>query len=301
MNSLNKDFKTKKVIKYLFLIIFVYVIYIFIKNISNSLFFSSKDRINIIFYGDKTIFISLGLIDNVNYLGELDNNTEVLIPGGYSYYKIGSIGKLSEIEKKPEIIRKAFSSMHSLYIDYYFYPKNTSVYNSKNIEDFSQLSLNKYLFTDLISDINFFDRVYLFFKISNMKVKDFSIIDYATFTDQNNKFDHEKFSKKYLGYFFEKEYRNERKNVQIIYKDNLKTALTLSRILEGQGIRVVDLSNEKNTNKQCLIQKKTMMGKNKSVDFIFDLLKCNIKEEVIDTYDIKLFLSEKEEKEWLIN
>ena len=63
--------------------------------------------------------------------------------------------------------------------------------------------------------------------------------------------------------FFQKIYRNYNINVQIVYAKNYKTTLLLSQMIEGEGIRVVDLSTQDNLIKGCLLisNKKTSLTK----------------------------------------
>ena len=51
------------------------------------------------------------------------------------------------------------------------------------------------------------------------------------------------FAKKYQGFLYNRIYRKEKKTVQIQYENSYKTAVFISKIIEGDGIRIVDLSD----------------------------------------------------------
>jgi len=51
----------------------------------------------------------------------------------------------------------------------------------------------------------------------------------------------ETFAQQYLGYFYHKSLRSENKTVQILYQKKFGAAKNMSRIIDGEGIRVVDI------------------------------------------------------------
>ena len=64
----------------------------------------------------------------------------------------------------------------------------------------------------------------------------------------------EGFAKKYIGYFYRKTYREEKKNIQLLYNDKYNSAYRISAILEGSGIRVSDLTElDKPSKMRCLV------------------------------------------------
>lgn len=238
--------KKKKFTFHIALLIFAFYFLILIyRNITGSVFLNNKERINVVFYGDTPKFYSLSSVD-VNYLIKFPSEVEILVPGGYGKYRVGALGKLASLENKPEIMKKAFSSTTGTLVDLYFYPKDTEIYynglDEKNFPKYSEV-----LFSG--SNANTLDRLFLFFKFFDRNDS-----DYKTITFKKNNFDAVQFRKDIQGNFYKKIYRRLGTNVQIIYQESYSTAMLFSNLLEGEGIRVVDLSKEKiNNPKKCRV------------------------------------------------
>lgn len=220
----------------------------------NSLFFKRPDRINVVFYSEKTALYSWGKTDNINYFTYLYPDLKVLVPGGYGYYRVGALGKLISLEKKPELMTRAFSTATSSFVNYYFYPQGEKIYYGGAATDtvffptFKQIWLNA-------SNANILDRFYLWLMFALGKKADFAAIDtYPIKSKQEQRLlDESALGKRYQGFFYHKTYRNEKKSVQIIYTKEYNSAVVISRILGGVGIRVVDISQEEKQPKDCTI------------------------------------------------
>ena len=89
--------------------------------------------------------------------------------------------------------------------------------------------------------------------------------------------------------------RQEKATVQIIYSNNIENANLLSRIIEGQGIRVVDISY-KSDLKTCYVIEDNDHSL-KTADILTTSLSCRKKKAKTNPYDIILELGDKE-KEW---
>src|SRR3989338_7385528 len=95
----------------------LYIVIIVLRNF-NLILSYKNDRVNMVFYGRKTTLLSISKTEDVHYVVIPDNDIYILVPGGYQYYRIGALGRLSKIEKDPDIIHRAFSSLVSADIDY---------------------------------------------------------------------------------------------------------------------------------------------------------------------------------------
>ncbi len=277
------------------------LIYIFYKSITSSVFLNKKDRINVVFYGPHTTFYSLGIGD-VNYRFSVPSNLEVEVPGGYGYYRIGGIGKLIFLEKKNDLFKKIFSAASSSFIDLYFYPKADAIYYGEQTKKnsfprFFEIFMNG-------SNANPLDRVLLWLYFLQKSENQYKEIDKIPQTKEQNRalFDRVAFFKLYQGYFYKKTHRIIRDSVQILYTKNYKTALLMSNILEGEGIRVIDISQISNIKYQ--ISKKNnclVMENNKKASFVaYELQKffgCQFKQGETEVSDIILKLGGLE-KEW---
>ncbi|HLL60578.1 MAG TPA: hypothetical protein VK338_02585 [Candidatus Nitrosocosmicus sp.] len=270
-------------LKFGFVIITIFFGLLFLHQLRNSLFFSKRDRLNIIIYDRSPTFYSYGMVDKVHYRGVFDSEMTVLIPGGYGKYKIKSLGELARLEKNPKLVSKAFSSLTSTSIDYYFYPKSFKSVHAK----FTLLTY--------ASNANFLDRVFISLISFNKKTNDFSLINFNTFSYTKKNTIEEHFFKKYQGYFYQKNLREENKNIQIVY-NNHSSISTISRILEGEGIRVVDLSYSENINKGCkIIRNKKSEYTEKYLNLHFN---CIISTGDTGGQDMIVELGSEVEKEW---
>ena len=279
------------------LLIFCLVYYLF-KLITSSVFMKGRDKINVVFYGEKVRFYSLDR-KNINYLISFSNLVRVIVPGGYGKYKVGAIGKLASLEKKPEIVQKTFSAMTSTLVDLYFYQRKSTVYyNNSNLKitpGFMEIFLTN-------SNSNLIDKFFLLYIFSANSKENFQVIDTKPFeTDgENSVFDYNLFYKKFQGSFFQKSYRDFDINVQITYLKSYKTAQLIGQIIEGEGIRVVDLSNQDKILSGCILISNKNTSTTKTFQRLKDFFKCKVKVGDTTVSDIILELGDLE-KDWSVD
>ncbi len=275
-----------------FFLLLGYFLFILIRSITHSLIFLKKDRLNVVFYGRNTVFISLGLTDGVHYLIPYRNDLLVTVPGGYNQYKVGSLGKLAKLEKKPDLIQKTFSYSTSSMVDFYFYPKKTEVYSDTIVSDDAESipRLTTLLSFNSPSNASLFERLFLFFLIVGKRKNDFAELNTRELGQG-----------KYQGYFYQKSFRTEGKKVALLYT-RYAAASYLTTLLEGEGIRVVDLSRVEEDGKSCII--KDIFDHNKpslTSRYLAHVFSCSIgrkKENDVLKADIIVVLGERIEKEW---
>jgi hypothetical protein len=245
----------------------------------------------------------LGLTDRVNYFIPLFPDLEVVVPGGYGYYRLGALAKLSSLEKDIDLFRKSYSAATSSMVDFYFYPSASSdrmeIFFGKEKSDFALPGISVIFFGK--SNANFFDRLYLYFKFLGKTKSQFRTIDVDTDGNQGSRvtFSPDEFLEAAQGIFYKRTYRNEQRSVQIMYTASYATALLVSQILEGEGIRVVDLTanNGKSLKKCEVIEEDSSFSETaKSLALFFD---CNLIVEKTEAYDIIFKLGEAEKK-WLV-
>lgn len=284
----------------IFIFLLICLFYYLFKSITSSVFIKGRDKINMVFYGENTRFYSLDR-KNINYLLFFPNSVKVIVPGGYGEYKVGAVGKLASLEKKPEIIGKTFSAVTATLVDLYFYPKKTTIYHQDSPNNSNEIPAFKEIFLTN-SNANLIDRLFLFYFFATNDREDYQTIDLKPFElgDGNAIFDHNSFYKKFQGSFFQKTYRNYDINVQIIYTKSYKTALLLSQMIEGEGIRVVDLSIQNKFIQGCLLTTNKKISMTKTYQRLADFFKCSLKIGETTVSDIILQLGDLE-KEWAIN
>ncbi|OGK37417.1 hypothetical protein A3F03_04205 [Candidatus Roizmanbacteria bacterium RIFCSPHIGHO2_12_FULL_41_11] len=280
----------------IFMVFFVaYFLYHLLKNFSHSLFFSKKDRLNFVIYGPYTAIYSLGLQDDQNYVIPFSPDFHIDVPGNYGDYRIGSLGKLAKLDNKPELLQKAFSYAASTLVDYYFYDNTDNLYYDlpKFAKGDIKLDVFKVLF--FRSNTSIFDRLYLTLIISQKDKDKFRIFNSMTYKNQ------EEFSKNVLGLFYQKVFRTEKKNLQIIYGQNYHTANMINNLLEGSGVRVSDINlstSQIKPDEACVIveEGKAFSLTAQSLAAFFG---CQLKRSNPEVYDI-LFILNNTENEWNI-
>ncbi|HEX7543166.1 MAG TPA: hypothetical protein VF385_03735 [Patescibacteria group bacterium] len=281
------------------IIVFVIVclLYYLFKSVTGSVFLKGRDKVNVVFYGESTRFYSLDQ-KSVNYLLSFSNLVKVIIPGGYDKYKVGAIGKLASLEKKPDIIKRTFSAMTSTLVDLYFYQKKTTIYyNNSSLKQTP--SLAEIFLTN--SNANLIDKLFLLYIFSTNNKENFQTIDLGPFESEgsNSIFDYNSFYKKFQGSFFQRTYRNYDINVQIVYTKSYKTAQLISQMIEGEGIRVVDLSNQDINSRGCLLITDKNTSTTKTYQRLADFFKCRTQIGETTVSDIILVLGDLE-NEWAI-
>lgn len=261
----------------------------------HSLFFTAPERLNIVMYGEKTVFYSLGIRDRLDYAIPFYPDLRITVPGGYGEYRIGGLGKLVSLEKNDTILKKTFSTTTATFVSYYFLPRDTKVYYGKTLEEVSVPSPFSY-FT-YRSNAGFFDRVYIFFHMIGKRPQNFTnlttIKSYVKAGDII--FSQDDFNELYKGYFYQKRYRDERKNIQILYSTEYRSASSIGQLLEGNGIRVSDIS-EGGKEGDCVVKEQAGTHSVTARD-VATFFGCRLEQAQTGVYDI-LFVLGSLEKSW---
>lgn len=298
--------------KFFILGLFLYIIFAVVRTFTNSLFFKVDDRINLIFYRQQPVFISLGRRDNVNYFTSFDVELKVKVPGGHGRYKIGSIGRLADLEGSEDLIKRTFSSIVSTNVDFYFYPHDVVIYNNEPSVEKS-LAIPKLSLVDVFLNLryktnaNFINRAFIFFYLAQKRGGDFTYINSSVIErypqkekDKDKILSEKNFFVKFQGFFYQKRLREEEKNVQIYY-NKYSAAQTLNRIIGGEGIRVIDLTRQKNLPKKCQVVEKND-AKNKKFSgtarFLADEYACDLVKGTVDVADVRFILGSSQEALW---
>jgi hypothetical protein len=235
-----------------FSLFFIFLSFYFMLSfLFTSLFFSQKERINIVIFENGARFYSLDKKGEISYFLYLPADIRVLVPGGYGSYRIGGLPKLVTLEKNPELLKNALSLTTGSIIDFYFYPNNNNIFYGFSEKDNILLPSIKQLFF-YQSRANFFDRLYLVFYFFKTSPRKFISLSF-TYDKPTKKFLNKDFFEKHQGIFYKPNLRQEGKNVQIIYSQSYSTATAIGDILEGEGIRVNDFSQETKKGDNCQV------------------------------------------------
>ncbi len=283
---------------YYFLCICVgsYIIFKIISLYSDSLFVFKGDRINFLVYGKYTAFYSVDKLDTRHYVMYFYPDLKMQVPGGYGSYRTGSLGKLAHLDNKPEILTNTFSMGTTSFVHRYFYSASEDVYYGKEMPQKStKPSIKSLLF--MRSNASLFDRLYLVLLLFDKKDGDFRQIAYQSEVNKIHNdifFQDESFIKNSIGLLFQKQYRDEQKNIQLQYVKNYTVAEKISTLLEGNGIRVNDITLDLKKNKTCKVIENTYEHSNSARD-IADFFGCTLTTGKTDVYDIIFVLGAVEE------
>lgn len=223
------------------------------KNVTSSVFLKNKDKINVVFFDNTTRYYSIDP-KGLDYFLSFPADAQMLVPGGYGHYRAGALNKLAMLEKKPDLIRKTFSWATSSMVDLYFYPpEGTIFYKQSEDTDFSPTFYEIFLNP---GNANLVDRFFVMGLLVGKSKNSYKGIKVG------NDFNQEEFTKDNMGIFYKRSYRNSQINVQIEYSKSYRTGLLISNILDGEGIRVVDLTSKGEvSDKPCeIITSKDNLG-----------------------------------------
>ncbi|MEN9328136.1 MAG: hypothetical protein RI947_944 [Candidatus Parcubacteria bacterium] len=268
-----------------------------IRDFSNSMFFHKQNRINVLFYSSNTRYYSFGIDDTVNYNMSFFPDLKMRVLGGYGYYRIGALGKLIHLEHNPYIFKKAFSYATASFVDYYFYPDSDEIYyGMKELDPNITPKLTEIFFQK--SNASFFDRLYLFFMFSRLNPEQYKTLRGIPYEKKGDDvvFLENDFKKSNGGYFYDKKFREEKKEVQVIYSEYYGNASAVSNILEGSGIRVSDISEAEKPEKHCVVKEQAEVFSETAKE-LARFFQCSLEKGSSDIYDIIFILGDRE-KEW---
>jgi len=277
----------------------VALLVIILRALFTSVFFVKEDRINILLYSSEPIYFSFEKGGEVHYLTTFNADSRTAVPGGYGIYRMGALGKLVTLEKNPELLKRTFSRITGSMIDYYFYPKSETIYYGSEekvrLPSFGELFLYE-------SNANFFDRLYIYFQFMGKHLTDFEEIHINKIqTGDTVLLSDVTFARQYLGYFYHKSLRKENKTVQILYADSYISAKNMSRIIDGEGIRVVDIdtlpTGRQSTKLECVVKENTQSTFSATAEELAHFFKCILVRGKGRVSDIVVEMG-KAEKEW---
>jgi hypothetical protein len=216
------------------------------------------------------------------------------MPGGYGNYRVGAVGKLVKLDKKPDVFSKTFSFAVGTLVPYYFYDNLDVIYYESSEPIKADLSPGRKVFLFFHSNASFFDKIYLTILMGQRDYERFKIVS------NTEPFNQKEFTKRTLGLFYEKMYRTEKKNIQLYYLKNYQTAERIGSILEGSGIRVNDISLENEKRTDCLIKEANVLT-SVTAHTMMTFFGCKRVQGETGVYDILFYLGDELENSWEID
>jgi len=274
---------------------------IILRTLLTSAFFTQDDRINILLYSSHPIYFSFEKRGEVHYLTSFSADSRTAVPGGYGEYRLGALGKLITLEKNPLLLKNTFSRITGSMTDYFFYPSTNEIYyggkDTSALPGFSDIFLQS-------SNANFFDRVYIYSLFIGKHLTDFEEIQIKKIkTGDSILLSDSTFAEQYLGYFYRKSLRSENKTVQILYSESYLAAKNMSRIIDGEGIRVVDIdvkilpAGRKVERSSCVVMENSEKGFSLTAKELASFFHCILTKGKGRVSDIVVELG-RAEKEW---
>jgi len=278
----------------------IYLLYKGFSIVGASLFWRAPDRINVLIYGGNTYFYSLDIKSKQHYYIPFPSALQVDVPGGYGRYRIGSLGKLSALDGNERLIQKTFSITTSSFVHFTFTPGSSdTIYDDELKEEIEKPSLINLLTYE--SNASFLDRLYLAIHLRAPQQNEFTRIAYREVEDEvlgSKSFQEDTFVKRSIGLLFQPTYRDEQKSTQILFSKSRPTAVRISQVLEGNGIRVSDISLETDTDVSCEVIYSDEEPPQTAID-MSRFFACPLRSGKTDIYDILVVLGERE-GEWEI-
>lgn len=283
------------------ILVVIYFLFKIIQLFTSSLFFTDNSRINTIFYSQETAFYSLDKTNARHYVMYFPADLKMQVPGGYGTYRVGSLGKLAKLDTNFDLLQNTFSIGTTSFVNYYFYEDSDTVFYGDTVPtEKKKPQISDIWF--LKSNASFFDKLYLTLSFMQKKKDDFYIISYQ---EKENKalndiiFQEESFIKSSIGLLYQAQYRDEQKSVQIQYPTSYTVAQSVGSLLEGNGIRVSDISLDLDKSKNCIILESSDIHSKTAKD-LSAFFNCPIENKTTDVYDIILKLGNLE-KDWEIS
>jgi hypothetical protein len=285
-------------------IILLYLIFKIGSDFSRSLFVTRPDRVNILVYGETPTFYSFGIRDVGNYAITFYPDLRVQVPGGYGYYRIGALGKLATLQDDPKLLSSAFTAVTSTFVDYSFLNPSGEVFYGGRDETRNAGKPSNWDIFRMRSNAAFFDKIYLMTLMNQIQPNSVHDIDYLPYEKAKNDtvFNEDNFLDRYIGVFYRKTYREDNRNVQLLYSNSgsYNTAEMISSVLNGNGILVGDISRRKNAKKQCRVIEEGSEPYSRTAVMIAEFFDCRLERGDTDVYDILFELGSLEDS-WEID
>ncbi len=252
----------------------------------SSLFALDRNRILVgIWLGDQAYVLSLPKESGQYHVLWYPPSQEVTIPGGLKKYKLGALAKVAHLESDLRLYTKAMSQLSGIPLDRTLYKDTEEVYydDPQTEKSVSEVSSNIKSSLWTLKGASFWDKLFLYQKIGTMR---------SSNTELYIKLKPDKVN------LFDRIFRNEKRLVQMTYPDTAGTAMFLSRLLEGIGIRVSDIGAYNGAvSKTCIVTEKTG-SRTKTAAYITEYFGCQYQNGDTGLYEIQFTLGSDTIGEW---
>jgi len=269
-----------------------------VKQYRSSLFLSKRQVVNIGVFSEKPFVYSYDRNRKIAHIVNFEPDIYVNVPGGYGWYKLGSVNLLGQIENNQnEILKQTFAELAGAPIDLVVYPKKAKVFENqaKNFLDYFYNFRQHWISQSKNSHSvnNLFDRLILPAKL-NLRADRLIVINTENLIlkEKNQKrYYSEKLDSKIKGFLYQEELLHSPAKVVIFSSsENYLSARKLMRQVEGLGLKVLELkilSNE--PDKHCLI--KASSNNKKIAKLLADYYNCQVEIDRVPSTMIGFYLN----------
>jgi len=248
---------------YLLLGIGLLIVGLFIyKQLRESLFLGEKDRITVAVFGAQPYVYSYNPTKKLAFVVQFDPEAQLNVPGGYGWYRLGSLDLLGKIEgKRALLLQRAFGELIGAPVDYVYYPKKAALVerSEKNFQEYYLHELKKIHSKKYTHSItNWIDRL-LVRGIFAVREDRLVFIDTADLVSRHGKewrYDSELLDSRLKGLFYRESFLSSGLRAIIVTRtEAYLAAKRLLRQIEGSGIKVIEIEvNDALENKHCQIK-----------------------------------------------
>lgn len=247
----------------LFLILFIGALYVF-REISTSAFLSPRERITVGIYDQIPYIFSYDKKSNLGTVVYYNPDVQVQVPGGYGWYKVGSVQLLAHIENKTAgLLNRTFANLSGVPVDWVIYRNAKDVISGEMPDFLTYFMQNRELPTLFSKNFaqttqNLIDKILISHVLSSSPERLIVVDareDYVT-RDGTRYYTQEKLDSHLKGYLYQKNASENAAKVQIFAtKGQYKGALLIARLIEGMGIKVLSVDQVASTaGSACVFQ-----------------------------------------------
>ncbi|MEI6327212.1 MAG: hypothetical protein WCO78_03790 [Candidatus Roizmanbacteria bacterium] len=267
-------------------LLFIIITVLVWRSYQNSLFVLDRNRILVgVWLGDESYVLSLPKESGQNHILWYPPSQEVTIPGGLKNYRLGALSKVAQLESDPRLYTKAMSQLSGIPLERTFYKNTQEVYYGDNQihESISEITSQVRSSVWGLEGGSLWDKLFIYQKLGSLR---------SSNTELYIKLKPDKAN------LYDRIFRNEKQLVQMTYPGTPATAMFLSQLLEGIGIRVSDIGAYSNpVAKQCIVTEKTHT-QSKTAAYITEYFGCAYKTGDTGLYEIQFALGSDTIEEW---
>lgn len=270
------------------ILIIIVLAFTFKETYSKSLYVRKNSRVYVgVWLGKDAYVVSISQNIGQSHLLYYPPEQEVVIPGGLKTYKIGALGKVAQLTGDNKLFKKALSQISSLPIDESLYlDKNEVYYEGSKVEERSIGSIASEMRSSLwsLKGTTLLNKVFLYQKLGSMRGSNTEL--------------YVKLKPDPVG-MYDREFRREKRLVQMIHSNTLDTAVFLSKLLEGVGIRVSDIGSQplSGDGGECQVIERDS-EQSATSRYIAEYFGCTYRQGDTGLYEVQFILSKRLVDEW---